>query len=263
MRPFASTISLDEARRRLSAAIGPIARTERLPLDQAVGRVAAENAISSIDVPQFDRSAVDGYAVVAADTAAAAPDAPISLRIIDRVYTGQMSAARVASGGCVEIATGAPLPVGADAVIMVEQTEPAGDSVRVLAAVPAGQHVGRRGADIAAGGAVVSSGELLNPGRIGALAAIGRPDALVYARPRVAILSTGNEVAEPGQPLLPGQIFDVNRFTLAAIVATHGGVAESRPPVGDTLDRLIAAVDECSGADLIVFPVAARWASAI
>src|SRR2546421_3308378 len=190
MRPFTSTISLDEARRRLAAAVRPIERTERVPLDAAAGRVAAADLLSPIDVPPFARSAMDGYAVIAADTSGASRATPARLRIVERVYTGRMPTTAIAHGECSEIATGAALPVGADAVIMVEETAKEGsDGVQMFAEVPPGQHIGRRGADIAAGSVVVRKGDLLNPGRIGALAAIGQSDVEVYAQPRVAILS--------------------------------------------------------------------------
>jgi molybdenum cofactor synthesis domain-containing protein len=254
VRPFTSTISFDEARRRLDDAVVPIARTERVPLAATSGRVAAEDVSSSIDVPPFSRSAMDGYAVIAADTARASARSPVRLRIVDRLYTGEAPATAISSGACAEIATGAPMPGGADAVVMVEQTTKDGDDgVLVAAAAIEGQNIGRRGADISAGTTVVRRGELLNPGRIGAIAAIGRQDVEVYARPRVAILSTGNEVVEPGRLLGPGQIFDVNRFTLTAIVESNGGVADARPPVEDTVASLGAALDACSGADVIVF----------
>ena len=115
------------------------------------------------------------------------------------------------------------------------------------------QHVGRRGADITAGGTLVEAGTLLNPSRIGALAATGAADVRVYAQPRIAILSTGNELVEPGGPLAPGQIYDINRFTLAAIIGAHGGVAVPRPTAPDDLDSLTAALDLDSSEDLIVF----------
>jgi molybdenum cofactor synthesis domain-containing protein len=254
MRPFTSTISFDEARRRLDAEAVPIARTERVALGAAPGRVTAEDISSSIDVPPFSRSAMDGYAVIAADTSGASAGSPVRLRIVDRLYTGQAPATAISSGACAEIATGAPLPPGADAVVMVEQTTKDGnDGVFVAAAATEGQNIGRQGGDIRAGTTVVSRGELLNPGRIGAIAAIGRHDVDVYARPRVAILSTGDEVVEPGRLLGPGQIFDVNRFTLSAIVESNGGVADARPPVADTVDSLGGALDACAGADIIVF----------
>jgi molybdopterin molybdotransferase len=254
MRPFASTISLEEARRRLDAAVHPIERRERVALGAAAGRVAAAPIVSAIDVPPFARSAMDGYAVLAADTSGAAKDTPARLRVVDRIYTAQLSAVTVGRGACAEIATGAPLPAGADAVVMVEETARSSDgTVDVLAAVHPGQNVGRRGGDIAAGDAVIGEGDVLTPSRLGAIAAIGAVDVDVFARPRVAILSTGNEVVEPGQALPPGHIYDVNRFTLGAIVAAHGGVPERKRAAQDTVDALLRALDECSTSDLIVF----------
>ena len=254
MRPFTSTISFEEACRRLDAVAAPIARTERVPLGSAGWRIAAEDAVSAIDVPPFERAAMDGYAVIAADTATATEQSPATLRIVEQIYTGHPPSRAVTSGNCSEIATGAPLPSGADAVVMVEQTAKAGESVVAISAkATAGQNIGRRGADIAAGATVLRRGDVLNPGRIGAVAAIGRADVEVYAKPRVAILSTGNEVVEPGTPLAPGQIFDVNRFTLTAIVLAHGCVADPRPPADDTVAALSVALDGCAGADVIVF----------
>jgi molybdenum cofactor synthesis domain-containing protein len=254
MRPFASTISLEEARQRLHDAVAPIARTERVGLADAPGRVGATDVSSPIDVPPFARSAMDGYAVVAADTTGASRTAPVRLRLLERIYTGQSPTQHIVSGTCAEIATGAPLPGGADAVVMVEETAKAEDEqISILAPVGVGHHVSPRGADILTGAAVLRNGDLLTPSRVGAVAAIGCPEIDVYARPRVAILSTGSEVIEPGQPIGPGQIFDVNRFTLSAVVAAHGGAPEPHPPVQDDLQALGAALERCRDADLIVF----------
>src|SRR5258706_8185302 len=197
MRPFTSTISIDEARRRLAANVRPIDRIERVGLAHALNRVAAADVRSAVDVPPFARSAMDGYAVVAADTAGATPATPARLRQLDRIYTGQPSRVTIVNGTCAEIATGAPLPAGADAVVMVEQTaktNDANDEVQIRATVAVGQHVGRRGADIAAGDLALRVGDVLTPSRVGAVAAVGVAAIAVYAKPRVAILSTGNEV---------------------------------------------------------------------
>jgi molybdenum cofactor synthesis domain-containing protein len=253
MRPFASTISLEEARRRLDAHARPIERVERVRLDDAVGRVAARAVAASIDVPPFARSAMDGYAVVAGDTAAAAPAAGVRLRLLDRIYTGQLSQATVVAGSCAEIATGAPLPAGADAVVMVEDTRRQGDEVEVFAPAAPGQNVGRRGGDMKAGDTAIASGDMLTPSRIGALAAVGCADVDVFAKPRVAILSTGNEVVPPGEPLPPGHIYDVNRYTLGAIVGAHGGEPMPQPAAADTVDALVTALEACAKTDLIVF----------
>jgi len=254
LRPFTSTISLDEARRRLDANVHPIDRAERVRLEEAGGRVAATDVTSSIDVPPFARSMMDGYAVAAADTDSASKTSPVRLRLLDRIYTGTMPSVTVERGACAEIATGAPMPAGSDAVVMVEETATAdNERIDVFAVVKAGQNVGDRGADIRVGDRVVSYGHVLTPSRIGAVAAIGCADVEVFAKPRVAILSTGNEVVAPGQPLGPGQIFDVNRLTLGAIVSAHGGVAEFLRPAQDTVEALRHALDESAHADLIVF----------
>ena len=264
MRPFTSTISLDEARRRLAAAVRPVTRIERIPLAEAAGRVAACDMRSPLDVPPFSRSAMDGYAVVAADTARATRATPARLRIVERIYTGHMPHQSVEPGTCSEIATGAPMPSGADSVVMVEETAPQPDeSVEIFGAARPGQNVGRQGGDISTGSLVVKAGDVLTPSRVGALAAVGCPDIETYVRPRVAILSTGNEVVEPGQALAPGQIFDVNRFTLAAVASAHGSVPETHRAVGDSVDALTAALDACADADVIVFSGEALSANAI
>jgi molybdenum cofactor synthesis domain-containing protein len=253
MRPFSSTISLEEARRLLGEAILPIERVDRVPLEKAGGRVSARDVSSAIDVPPFARSVMDGYAVVSGDTRGATRSTPVSVRLVDRIYTGHMPVASVTVGTCAEIATGAPLPSGADAVVMVEETAARGTHIDLFAEASPGQHVGRRGGDIQAGSVVVRTGDVLTPSRIGSLAAIGCGEVEVFAQPRVAILSTGNEVVEPGRRLEPGQIFDVNRFSLSAIVAAHGGVPEPRTSVPDSIDALSQALDDCAQADLIVF----------
>ena len=253
MRPFTSTIALEEARRRLEATVRPIARTEQVALADASGRVAAADVRSSIDVPPFVRALMDGYAVVATDTASATPDSPAALRLVDRIFTGQISTVTVTSGTCAEIATGAPLPPGADAVVMVEETAAEGDQIHIRRSIGPGANLGRRGSDIAAGDPVVRAGDVLTPSRLGALAAIGCPRVTMYAKPRVAILSTGNEVVEPGLPLSPGEIYDVNRFTLSAVVNAHGGTPYPLAAAQDSIDALTAAIESCADADLIVF----------
>jgi molybdopterin molybdotransferase len=253
MRPFTSTISLEEARRRLAEATMPIDRVERVALEASAGRVAALDVTSSIDVPPFSRAAMDGYAVIAADVAGTSRAAPARLRIVERIYAGQVPQTPITPGTCSEIATGSPMPIGADAMVIVEETAGRGDEVELFATAAPGQHVTRRGADISVGSVVTRRGDFMTPSRVGALAAIGRSDLDVYAKPRVAILSTGNEVVAPGQPLAPGQIFDVNRYTLAAIVSAHGGVPEPHASAADTIGALTAALDGCSEADIVVF----------
>ena len=253
VRPIRETISLDEARTLLGAAVQPIDRIERVPLREAGGRVLARQVLAGADVPPFDRAAMDGYAVAAEDTFGASANDPQTLRCVGRVFTGEVAEARVDRGTCIEIATGAPMPDGADAVVMVEETERAGDVVRILTPVYPRQHVGRRGADIASGQPLLSPGDVLNPSRVGALAAIGATAVDVFARPRVAIVSTGNEIVEPGRPLAAGQIYDINQFTLSAIIADHGGVPIVHAAAADTLAGLTAAIAATKDEDIVVF----------
>jgi molybdenum cofactor synthesis domain-containing protein len=235
MRPFTHTIPFDEALRRVLDAAVPIDRTEVLPIADADGRVAAEDVTARIDVPPFNRAAMDGYAVRAVDTQGATADAPRALACLGQILAGQVPAYEVGGSDCVEIATGAPVPAGADAVVMVEHTNREADTVRVMAAAAPGQHIGRRGSDLGAGQRAVRIGDVLSPARIGAVAATGEAHIRVFARPSVAILSTGNELAAPGEPLQPGQIYDVNRFTLDAVIRRHGGTTTSLPAAGDVL----------------------------
>ena len=254
MRPIRETIPLEEARALLLAAARPIARVETVPLEQAGGRVLARDVVAAEDVPPFSRAAMDGYAVVAADTFGAGPFSPRTLGLVEKVYTGQVPARPVAAGACSEIATGAPMPAGADAVVMVEETEKTEDGrVRVFGPVYPGQNVGRQGADIRAGQPLLAAGDHLAPSRVGAIAALGFDRVEVFERPRVAILSTGNEIVPPGEPLSPGHIYDINRFTLGAVVSEHGGVPVPYPTPADTIEDLDRALDAALGDDLVIF----------
>jgi molybdenum cofactor synthesis domain-containing protein len=254
VRPFTSTITLSEALSILRGEAVPVVRTERLPLHSAAGRVLAQQLRATDDVPPFDRAAMDGYAVRAGETATASEKTPVRLRSIGGVFTGEVSASVVHAGECLTIATGAPLPEGADAVVMVEQTHRDRDDVFVRSPVSSGQHVGRRGSDIAAGDSVIDDGMVLHPARIGAVAALGIAAVDVYVRPRVFVASTGNELVAPGTALTPGRIFDINRFTLPVVVEAHGGEALVGRTAGDTVDSLNATLNAAiaADADLIV-----------
>jgi molybdopterin molybdotransferase len=254
MRPIRETIPLDEARALIDGAIRPLARTVRVAIVEANGRVLAETVAATQDVPPFARAGMDGYAVVAEDTFGASRYEPRTLRIVETIYTGQMPARRIGPGAAAEIATGAPMPDGADAVVMVEETERGGaDEVRVLTPVYPRQNVGRRGADIVSGHDVLRPGDVLSPSRIGALAALGLTSVEVYDKPRVAILSTGDEIVEPGVELQPGQIYDINRYTLGAIIGEHGSTAVAYQTAQDTIDDLEQAIDRCLNEDVMVF----------
>jgi molybdenum cofactor synthesis domain-containing protein len=254
MRPFGRTIALEEARAIIERAIQPLERTERVPLHYANGRVLARDIVSNADVPPFSRAAMDGYAVRAEDTAGASRATPRMLRRIETIFTGQVPEQRVGAGECAEIATGAPMPEGADAVVMVEETDiDERGVVAVFVPAAARQNIGPRGADIQVGQRVLQAGTLLNASRLGAAAALGLTDVEVYARPSVAVLSTGNEIVDPGRPLAPGQIYDVNRITVSAVVSDNGGLPIPYRTAADTIDDLQRALDECLEHDVVVF----------
>jgi molybdopterin molybdotransferase len=254
MRPIKDTIPLEEARAIIASSIALIDRTELVPIVEANGRALAHDVTSDRDVPPFPRAAMDGYAVVAADTFGASRFEPRTLRVIEKVYTGQVPTKSVAAGDAVEIATGAPMPHGADAVVMVEESERSGSGeVNIFTPVYPRQNVGKQGADIVIGQTVLRRGDVLNPSRIGALAALGIISVEVFAKPRIAILSTGNEIADPGAPLQPGQIYDINRFTLSTIIAEHGGMPVPHRTAQDTIEDLERAIDACLEEDVLVF----------
>ena len=189
MRPIRETIPLEEARELIDAAIAPITRTSRLEVIEANGRVLAATITSARDVPPFARAGMDGYAVRAEDTFGASRFEPRTLQVIEKIYTGEVPTQSIATGEAAEIATGAPMPEGADAVVMVEETERAGaNDVHIFTPVYPRQNVGRQGADIVSGQAVLGIGDVLNPSRIGALAALGLTGVDVFARPSIASL---------------------------------------------------------------------------
>ena len=252
-RPGRTLISVADARTRLAVHGDPIGRVERVPLDDADGRVLAEDLAAGRDVPPFPRALMDGYAVRAADTAGASAERPVTLRLLETIYTGRPPSAVIDTGTCAGIATGAPMPDGADAVVMVEQTTAEGPAIRIRQSVARRQNVGRAGSDLVAGEVALREGTLLTPARVGVIAALGQADVRVYARPRVAILSTGDEIVAPGGRLGPAQIFDSNTTALAAAVRRHGGEPVVAPRVGDDRAALTRAFDACLHEDLVLF----------
>jgi len=254
MRPIRDTIPIEHALKLASDAATPLNRTEHIGLDDGAGRVLATAIVASRDVPPFNRAAMDGYAVVAENTFGASRMDPRLLECVETVHTGAVPSKSLRPGQCTQIATGAPMPDGADAVVMVEETDRRNSNeVAVFVPVYPRQHVGRQGADITSGSELLRPGDLLTPSRVGCIAALGIDKLEVYAQPRVAILSTGNEIAAPGQPLGPGQIYDINRFTLGAVIKEHGGVPVAFPTAPDNLDDLSAIVDKCLNNDILVF----------
>jgi molybdopterin molybdotransferase len=242
-------LEMKEALARILAAV-PAPKSERVLLAEAAGRVAAEHIQSPTDLPMFDNSAMDGYAVRAADVVSANTAAPVCLRLIGKVAAGEVFAGALISGDCVRLFTGSPLPVGADAVVMQEDTHVKPDTpgkALILAPVSRGEHVRSRGEDVKRGSTLVEEGEMLTAGRIGLLAATGLSHVRVARRPIVGLLATGSELIEGGQPLAPGQIYESNRAALAALIQRAGGVSQTYPLVADTLAGTSKALAEAFG----------------
>ncbi len=231
-------LELEEALRRILAAI-PQPVSESVALTEAHGRVLAEQVWSPLDLPVFDNSAMDGYAVRAGDVAAAKPESPVRLRLVGKVAAGETSWAEVKAGTCVRLFTGSPLPPGADAVVIQEDTRVESSdagAVLFLDSVKPSENVRHRGEDVKQGELLAQAGEVLTTGRIGLLAAAGSTHVGVGRRPIAGLLATGAELQEPGQPLGPGRIYDSNRIGLGVLLGCAGGVAKLFPLVPDKLD---------------------------
>ncbi|MGD8936962.1 MAG: molybdopterin biosynthesis protein [Thiogranum sp.] len=236
---FLNVTTAEEALQRFRAALQPAPLgVERVPLAQALGRVVAENIESPVDVPGFDRANVDGFALRAQDTVGAREDAPRLLLLTDEVLTpGQAPAVTVTEGHATVIATGGMVPRGADAVVLVENTELVEQeglqAVQIRKAVPAGSFITFAGTDIGRGETVLRAGQLLTSREIGLLAAVSLADVPVYRRPRVAVISTGDELVQPGEPPRTGGVYDSNGAILAAAVEELGCEAVSLGAVAD------------------------------
>jgi putative molybdopterin biosynthesis protein len=243
---FLDVIDRDEAERRFRAAVDfrPLG-SEEIPLADALGRVLACDVMAQVDVPSFDRSNYDGYAVRAADTYGASEEEPRGLTLLDEVATtGMVPRETVAPRTAMTIATGGMLPRGADAVAMVEHCEEEGKTVLVRRGVAPGFGVSFAGTDIARGETVLRRGVVLGSRETGVLAAIGAARVTVWRRPRVAVLSTGDEILDPGQPMRPGMVYDSNACILADAVHELGGEPVGMGIVGDDLDELRARLHE-------------------
>jgi putative molybdopterin biosynthesis protein len=204
---FLQVLDRDEAERRFRAALDLSPRgIDRVPLDAALGRILAADVLAPVDVPSFDRSNVDGFAVVAEDTFGASEEVPRLVQLIEeQIHTGIVPKAAIRSGQAAAIATGGMMPRGADAVVMVEHAEARAGSVRIARAVTAGSGVSFAGTDITAGETVLRQGQLLTSRDTGVLAAIGVPEVDVWRKPVVAILSTGDEIIAPGEAMQPAR----------------------------------------------------------
>lgn len=253
MKPFGKLLPRVDAMRIINENVKQITRAESVPLGEATGRVLASDISAGFNVPPFTRARMDGYALKAKDTTGASKTKTKKLKLIGVGYAGEPFEGTVGDAECIEIATGSPLPKGADAVVMVEYTRLSGKTVEVMHETRRSENITPEGKDIKAGEVVVRNGEVLGPGKVGALAALGIASVKVYAKPRVAIYGTGNEIAPQGQPLRPGQVYDVNSYTLTGIVEANGCAALRRGLVQDNREAIIAALKEAAAFDVGIF----------
>ena len=255
-------MSIEEARERILDVVKRLA-PEECSLSEALGQVLAQDVVSALTIPPLDNTAMDGYAVIASDTAGASPDSPVRLRVAGEVAAGYSFPGRVEPGTAVRIMTGAPIPDGADSVVPFEETDEregrssgaftgSSGSVGVFKAARPGNNVRLAGEDIKAGETVLRSGTELHAAQIGVLASLGRPTVNVYRRPVVAILSTGDELLEVGQPHEPGRIYDANSYGVAALVSEAGAIPKRLGIAKDTVEDLTAKIHQGLDADLLI-----------
>jgi len=267
----ADMISVEEARTRILEQFARLEAEETGLLD-AVGQVLAENVVAGFNIPPLANTAMDGYAVRAEDTAGAKYEAPLKLEVIGYLPAGEVYDGHVGPGQAVRIMTGAPIPDGADAVVPFEETDeydqsdgttpgtksegiwdPSRDAVRVDVEARPGANIRVAGEDVHEGETVLPEGTVIGPAQVGVLASLGHDRVQAYRRPVVAVLSTGDELLRPGEPLTPGKIYDSNTFSLAAQVRSFGGIPRVLDVARDTVEALTARIQEAlTDADMLV-----------
>ena len=252
-------ISVEEAREQILRRVHVLEPEER-PILEALGQVLAEDVRSHLDVPPLDNSAMDGFAVRADDTKGASIGSPRRLRVIGEVAAGYRSDVEVGHGTAMRIMTGAPVPAGADAVVQFENTDEADRKkmgqplaeVGIMEEAALGLNIRRAGEDITRGQLLLASGTVLRPSEIGVLASLGKATAKVIRRPKVAILATGDELVEVGQPLGPGKIYNSNTYSVAAQVLRCGGIPRILGIARDNLESLLGAIQSGMDVDLFI-----------
>jgi molybdopterin molybdotransferase len=233
--------SVDEVRAEILQQVHLLAPIE-LPIGETCGCVLAEEVVADSDIPGFASSGMDGYAVRASDVASASTGSPVTLSVSGRAPVGRQPEATVGTGEAVAIATGAPIPAGGDAIVPIEDCEDEGAKVRILRPSPEGKHIRPRGQDVKAGEVLVTAGRRVGAPELGLMAGSGRASFVVHPRARVVVLSTGDELIEPGKPAAYGQVRDANSFTLYAGLRDAGAVPYLGGIIRDDPDDLKEAV---------------------
>ena len=248
---FRKLLTYDEAKKAIEQNLKPKPLgIEEISLLEAYNRVLAVDAVSNLDIPPFHRSTVDGYAVKAEDTYGADENQPLKLKVCGSVHIGEPPKLSVGSGEAAEIVTGAPIPEGADSVIMVEDTHRQDSELVVYSSVTKSENIQKLGSDIKNGEIILKAGQSLGSREIGVLAALGKSKIEVFKMPTVAVLSTGSEVTEPGKPLPEGKIYDINAYSLCTAVRESGGkplymgvVPDEKETLRKTLEEALISAD--------------------
>ena len=261
--PPVDMLPVEDALERVLDLCAPLSAETR-PIDDAVGQVLAEPIVAPFDIPPHDNTAMDGYAVQSASTDGASEGAPVRLRVIGELAAGYLYDGAVGVGEAVRIMTGAPMPDGADTIVPFEETDEEGlrapgqtneaiADVGILKAAAAGNNIRRRGEDVRQGDHVLAEGAVLRGPEVAVLASLGVSQVRVVRRPRVAVLSTGDELLSPGQPPAPGKIYDSNSYGLSALVQQYGGVPKRAGIASDTIEALTDAIQHAlADADLLI-----------
>ena len=255
----ADMLSVEEAYEKIMAYFSPL-EAEEAPILQAMGQVLARDVVSPLRLPPMDNSAMDGYAVRHQDIVGASQDSPKALRVIEQVAAGQVPSAEVVDGTAVRIMTGAPIPPGADTVVPFEETDELDrsgkglslDEIGIRYELSSGSNFRPAGEDVKKGEVVLNAGQVVRPAEVGVLASLGMTTVLVIRRPVVAILATGNELLEVGEPAGPAKIYDSNSFSLAASVVKYGGVPQVLGIARDNLEDLNLKISQGTDSDLLI-----------
>jgi len=244
-------LSVEEAQERVLREIAVLG-SERVVFTEASGRILREDVLAPHDIPRSDNTAMDGYAVLASDVAGATPENPVSLRVIDELAAGSLSGRGVSAGTAMRIMTGALMPAGADTVVQVELTDGGRESVRIFQPLGKGSNIRRGGEDMKRGSIVLPVGTILRAGEIGVLASVQKSVVSVGRRPTVAILSTGDEIVDIDQPVLPGKVVNSNSYSLAALVREAGAIPRMIGIVPDRKDATVAAIESALESDFVM-----------
>ncbi|MFC1964904.1 gephyrin-like molybdotransferase Glp [Chloroflexota bacterium] len=254
-------ISVEQALEKILSYVD-VLEEEQVPILDSLGQVLAEDINSGINIPPLDNSAMDGYAVQSSDTIGASKESPQFLRVVDTVIAGSISQQEVEPGTAIRIMTGAPVPEGADSVVRFEDTdedqrkkpfvEQAIAEIGILCKIEPGLNIRRAGEDIAGGSAVLRKWTVIRPSEIGVLASLGRREVTVIRRPAVAILATGNELEEIGQPLAAGKIYNSNTYSVASLIRRYGGIPQILGIALDREDSLVTRLRQGLDADMLI-----------